>query len=678
MIDNAYEFYEETIKRYKEGKEVDIVKLRDLLLSSDKIYSDGEETPLSDEEYDRLHQIYIELTGIVIRGDMNARAKVRHDYPQLKGTVKKVHYITREEKEKDPGAVEAHKVLYEWYLKTFNQLSHDKNHYLGFWPKYDGCSIILSLNENHEVTKAITRGDEEFGVDKSDLFNNMIIDGVIPKEYEGKIGLKTEAIMRKSLFHKYNKKFAGDKPFVNERTAMTSLLNSQHFTNIHKEFITLRPLLMYYNGGFRSFTAEDEEFGPVYTILQKAGSNKPVSEDAFKKIIGITKDFMDNNLDFACDGIIVRWYDEDAMNKELGRDEANYINNFEIAYKFPKANNYTKVKYIRQDIGIFGNASFTAVVEPIKINDKVIKNASLGPYDRAKGLALAEGDIVNIKYEIVPYLCIDDYCEAQRSGNKPIELITNCPYCGEPLVMDPELSCRNPDCPARIQGKIYNFFSRLNIAGIGESMIEALFSAGLLRSIQDIFKLKKKKDEFCSIDGFGPKTFKSICKQIEKLSSTEDQLLAAIGIKGIGPKTSKKISSIYYIDELMEICISPDGKETLSKKLTPKLTESLYKGVNDNYDLIKFLLAKVDVKKPNRKNSETLGKIAFTGFRNAEFQAYLEKLGFEVGDMRKSTDLLIAEDPNGNSSKLTKAREMNIPIISVPEAYEKFHYLESK
>ena len=128
----------------------------------------------------------------------------------------------------------------------------------------------------------------------------------------------------------------------------------------------------------------------------------------------------------------------------------------------------------------------------------------------------------------------------------------------------------------------------------------------------------------------------------------------------------------------MEICISPHGKETLSKKLTPKLTESLYKGVNDNYDLIKFLLAKVDVKKPNRKNSETLGKIAFTGFRNAEFQAYLEKLGFEVGDLRKSTDLLIAEDPNGNSSKLTKARELNIPIISVPEAYEKFHYLESK
>lgn len=127
----------------------------------------------------------------------------------------------------------------------------------------------------------------------------------------------------------------------------------------------------------------------------------------------------------------------------------------------------------------------------------------------------------------------------------------------------------------------------------------------------------------------------------------------------------------------MEICTSPHGKETLSKKLTPKLSESLYKGVKENYDLIKFLMSKVDVKKPNRK-SETLAKIAFTGFRNAEFQAYLEKLGFEVGDMRKSTNLLIAEDPNGKSTKLAKARELDIPIISVPEAYEKFHYLESK
>lgn len=673
MIENPYELYQDVVERYSNGESIDIVKLRQLLLDSDEIYSKGERTPLSDEEYDRIHQIYMELTGEVIRGDMNARTKVKHDYPELKGTVRKVHYITRKEKLKDPGAVEAHKVLYEWYIKTYDQLDPTKNHYLGFWPKYDGCSLILSLDENHKVVKAITRGDEEYGVDKSHLFTNIVLDGIIPDQFEGPVGLKCECIMPKSLFKEYNENFGDpNKPFANERTAMTSLLNSETFTKLHSKFINLRPLMMSYHHELKSFTMDDGGFGPVLMIPYE---KEPTDEAKFEECIKEMKKFIDSALDFECDGVIVRWYDENAM-RTLGRDYENYVNRFEIAYKFPKANNYTHIIDIRQDIGMLGKVSYTAILEPIKINDKIIKHASLGSYDRAKGLHLAIGDLVNIKYEIVPYLCIDSHCEENRSGKDPIKLITECPYCGHKLELNPELSCVNPDCPSRIQGKINNFCIRMNISGIGQAVIEDLFHAGLVTSIEDLFDLKNKEETFCALDGYGKKTFKALCKQFRKLTATEAQIISAISIPGFGPKKSKQISDIYYISELLQLCKSDYGVRILMERgFTESTSEKFLKGVFDNYDLITFLINHVKIEKADRGKHDTNGVIVFTGFRNPIFKKHLEKLGYQVDDsITKKTTLVIAFDPDARSGKLDKAREKGIPVTSMAEAYVMFKF----
>ena len=53
-------------------------------------------------------------------------------------------------------------------------------------------------------------------------------------------------------------------------------------------------------------------------------------------------------------------------------------------------------------------------------NNKTIKSVSLGSYDRFKELKLAKGDMVNVKYEIIPYLLIDKgmyfYSDVVESG----------------------------------------------------------------------------------------------------------------------------------------------------------------------------------------------------------------------------------------------------------------------
>lgn len=674
--EDMYSYYLDVIKKYKEKSDIDLPKLEEYLKALDKAYGEGKVTELSDEEYDRIHQIYNELSHKVIIGGMSSRTKVKHDYLDLKGTIRKVHYVTPEEKRKDPGAISAHKVLWDWIIDTRDKVRtklHRDIYILGFWPKFDGISIILSFNEDGKLVKAITRGDEELGVDKTGFFANVDFSYMIPDKFKGKkIGIKTECIMPNDLFDEYNNKYAGGK-LVNARTAITSLLNSETFTEIHRKYINLIPLM---------YSVDGKQVPPlpelVKTVTRTAGISYlwpgiTFEKDTLIDIIKTSKKYADN-IGYDCDGIVVRWVEPDVI-EALGRDNDNFVNKFEIAYKFPKKNNYTKLVDIIQDIGLMGKVSFTAEVEPIKINGKIIKHASLGSEDKAKALNLAKGDMVNIKYEIVPYLCIDEYCEENRSGNKPIKIVDKCPYCGKELTRNPELGCYdNPDCPAKVQGKIYTFCTRMGLTDIGESMIETLYHHGILNSIKDLFYLNEKIEEILQIDGFGKKILKNLISQISKLKATESQVLSSVAIKGIGPKTAKNIISIYNINELYNIDINSlmeipgisNNKATIIKK-----------GVNDNKDLLEFILTHVKIVKASKK-SKPDGTVVFTGFRNPKLEKFLlEHFNLEVRDsLTKDVTIVLALDKNAKSSKLEKARKYNIPIYDLHEACEKFGYIE--
>ena len=73
-----------------------------------------------------------------------------------------------------------------------------------------------------------------------------------------------------------------------------------------------------------------------------------------------------------------------------------------------------------------------------------------------------------------------------------------------------------------------------------------------------------------------------------------------------------------------------------------------------------------------RKNSALLLSnyiICFTGIRDKEFAKYLEDNGATVTEtFSKKVNVLIAKDPNGTSSKLTKAKEQNCKVMSLEEA----------
>lgn len=667
-----------------------MINCKYFLLSLDKIYQDGLISPLRDEEYDAILEIYLDHGGDMIRGDMSSGEKAVHVYPNLKGTIKKVHYITIKEKE-EKSKVKSHKCFEEWFDKKIKELedagyfrTHDRVVVLGFYTKFDGLSVVLDIGEDGKVHSVITRGDKELGAGQNKTHLFQFLDwGKDVKILGSKFGLKCEALVRKSDFEEYNKKF-GNGTLVDERSAASSILNSDTPSAEQLSYLTLMPLMIHYRN--KDIPLPDYEFDNLYPkslfgdwlmqvfpfMWRGVQIDDYMLANVSSAIRQIYSAIKSDEFDYPCDGIVIRFVDPE-IQRILGRDEVECINNFEIAYKFPPEEAKTKLIDIEQEIGLLGKVSFTAKVEPVKLANKKIKSIALGSYDRFKELNLAKGDEVIVRYNIIPYLVIDDTCK--KSGNKPIQVITKCPYCGSELEFDPELKCTNLNCKARAIGRIYNYIEKMNIDGFGEETITTLYNHGIIKDIPDLYKLKDREYEITSIDRFGKKTFKNMIKGLEAVKEVSpDLFLGSIGIPGIGRKTFKKILKHIDFDELWHMDENSDcSKLTKIEGIKEKTAQTILLGLTDFYEVIKELLKYIKVKEESKKDYDLF--VCFSKVRNKEFEKFLEKQGVKTVDtVNKNTNFLIVGE--GNSSKMDKARKLGIPILKIGDAYVKFGYSE--
>jgi DNA ligase (NAD+) len=156
--------------------------------------------------------------------------------------------------------------------------------------------------------------------------------------------------------------------------------------------------------------------------------------------------------------------------------------------------------------------------------------------------------------------------------------------------------------------------------------------------------------------------------------------------RGIGSKKFKLITDAY--PNIIDI-VNKNGnvKEIINNingfddKTTAKIV--------DNFKLFIKWLNKLIKLKPNvlSKNTEKgegeskKGKgayskyanktIVFTGFRDKEVEILLDKIGSKVTtSVSKNTDILIAADTTEKSSKIVKANELNVKVISKDEFYK--------
>ena len=680
----AIRYYNEVMARGTD----DLEELKYFLLCLDRLYQEGFESPLRDEEYDDIHEYYIDRGGDVIRGDMSSSDKAVHVYPDLKGTIRKVHFVTEEDRLRN-SKVKSQKSLETWLKSVISTLKDagvlGDTLDLGFYTKFDGLSVVLEI-EDGVVKSAITRGDKDTGEgqDKTRLFENVDFKKICDALHTSKIGLKCEALVSTSLFPEYNKRFGASK-LIDERTAATSILNNEYPSEEQLSYLTLMPLMVEYNGREcplppnSKYCTEDEHtaFEWLDTKFPFSGFELDV-HNSLRRELAVIKELIDHMhigitkyIDYPADGIVVRVLNEE-YQKILGRNVDDCVNNWERAYKFPPAKAKTVLTGIAQEIGLLGKVSFTAKVEPVKLKGKTIKSISIGSLDRMQSLGLAVGDEVIVQYDIIPYLTVDETCS--KSGEEPIPVIRVCPMCGEELKFVPELSCVNNNCPSRIVGKVYNFCSKLGMDGIGPATVETLYWKGQLKCISDLYRLDKAI--LMDICQFGPVESKNILKSINKVKEVDDYVfLGSLGIPSVSRKTFEKVLSKIDFKDLITMPNDRKSIKTLTtvKGIKSKTARRILTGLEDMKGEIEILLSHLKLRKA-RKYTDT---VCFTKIRDRDFEKYLNSIGVGVTeDITRNTTVLIAGGTG--SGKYNKAVKWKVPIMTIDDAYKKFGYTSGK
>ena len=196
-------------------------------------------------------------------------------------------------------------------------------------------------------------------------------------------------------------------------------------------------------------------------------------------------------------------------------------------------------------------------------------------------------------------------------------------------------------------------------------------------SILRLYKLTQ--DELLNIEGFKEKTTENIYNAIHSKKEIYDyQLFGSLLFKNLGIRTSRDIFSKYtYEDINKENLLEVDGVSDI-------LADNFMEGVEVNNEIINTFMndnpyIKVSSYKQLLSESATdkdIPKVVvFTGFRDKELQSEIEKLGSKVtSSVSKNTNVVVTKDINGSSSKLKKARELNIEIMT-PEDFKNKYIL---
>lgn len=658
-INNLVNYYINYDKEYN-PEDVMIIELIIRILQN--IYNNsGVLPPINDETYDTLYEIYNEISnGDIVGGDADSlREKDFHKYPDLRGTLDKVHFLTNKEKGKDK------RKSVEDFIKTSeNRLGRsltDAEMEVALYPKFDGVSAIFECAPDGRVIKALTRGNvkNNEAVPITKLFKLLKFEPY-PEWSNVEFGVKCEIIVTYKNFNKLCKKYGS---FKSCRSAASSIINSQDVEFDYLKYITVVPLRM------QNYETKEVIVHPdaskVYPVIYTLINN----ENHMINGINTIKAYMKDVMDIPIDGVVIQFKNKN-LQKALGRDDA--INKYEVAYKFTPESVKTKLIDVTFSIGLLGALTPVAKIEPVKMEGNTISNVSLGSIDRFESLHLSKGDEVLIKYDIIPYLYIDDTCK--RSNNEIIPTITHCPYCGERLINDPILRCVNNNCPSRVIGKIVNYLDKMDIRGISIGIVSTLFELGYLKSIQDLYKLKHNKRDIAKIEGFGTKSVENILKGIDSRRTIYDyNLLGSIGIPDIGPKIFKKILSIYYIDDIVRIAMNHDVSElTKIPGIQEKSANKIIVGILMNIELIEFLKKELLIKHDTK---EYIMHVVFTKVRDKKFEDYLEEKNIEVCDSYgKKVDIVICDDENSSSGKIDKAKKDGKKVMPIKEAYKYFKY----
>ena len=544
--------------------------------------------------------------------------------------------------------------------------------------KFDGASINLTY-ENNQFVKAVTRGD---GFQGDDVTANIKTIRSIPLslklDFVRDFEMRGEIILPLDGFKRMNKQRLedGEEEYKNPRNTASGSLKLQDSAEVAK-----RPLdcLLY------QVVTSERKYKTHFESLEnarKVGFKVPKTitlANSIEQVFDFVNewDSKRHELPYETDGVVIK------VNNLQQQEELGYTAKsprWAIAYKYKAAQVSTVLHEITYQVGRTGAITPVANLEPVELAGTIVKRASLHNADQIEKLNIRIGDTVYVEKggEIIPKIIAVDFIK-RPDKSKPTIYATHCPECNTELIRtegDAKHYCPNEfGCAPQITGRIQHYISRkaMDIDGLGGETVDLLRKEGLIQNYADLYNLKI--EQIIPLERMAEKSAENVIVGIEKSKEIPfEKVLFALGIRFVGETVSKKLAKHFKsIDALMtatfEALINVD-------EIGDRIAQSIIDFSSDmrNIQLINRLKAagiQLEVSLENLENQTELlkGEVfvvsgVFYQLTRNELKKTIEDNGGKVSSsISKKTSFIVAGD-NMGPSKLTKAQDLGIEIIS--------------
>ena len=546
--------------------------------------------------------------------------------------------------------------------------------------KMDGLAMSLHY-ENGIFKQAVTRGDGLVGEDVT--MNVKTIQNIPlklnldnPPEH---LEVRGEVIIFKQDFEKLNQMQVklGEKPFANPRNLAAGTIRQ-----LDPRIAASRPLRFM---AYDLVTPDLPTHQKTYDFLRQIGFQTSGQDHVYTHLNEVFAEIqrlgqVRGNFLFNTDGMVIKINDR-KIYSELGI--VGKTPRAAVAFKYPAEESTSKVRDIVISIGRTGAATPVAILDPVEIAGSTVRHATLHNSDEIEKLDIRIGDTVIVYKagDIIPKIK-EVLLTLRPEGTEPFD------YEKALKNQYPELEFERPEGEVvyRVKGQDSDFILRrnleyfaskqaLNIEGLGEKNVNLLVDAGLLKSLVDLYRLRKS--DLIKLERFGELSATKLLNAIEGTKQAPlAKFITALGIRHVGAQTAVALADTFQSLEALrdateeELLKIPDIGLTVSESILAYFADE------DNLkQLDDFASLGVHPVYVNHDNAPLKGQSyvvtgTLTDLGREEAEDLLREKGATVtSSVTKNTTALIAGAKPG-ASKVTKAEKLGIKVISEAEFRE--------
>jgi DNA ligase (NAD+) len=581
----------------------------------------------------------------------------------------------------------SHEELAAWHKRVSNLLGR-RQFDLVCEPKIDGLAVALTYVGGLLATGA-TRGDGYRGEDiTQNLRTIRSIPLSVPREAPPRFEVRGEVYLPKAGFKKLNEERAKEELplFANPRNAAAGSVRQ-----LDSSITARRPLdIFIYGLGWAEGKAIPDTHWEIMQYLKSLGF-KINPNIALRRSLDEAEKYHQSWVEsrekfpYEADGIVVK-VNSIALQQELGT--VAHEPRWAIAYKFPAIQGTTRLIDIGINVGRTGSLNPYAILEPLRVGGVVISSAALHNEEdiHRKDIRIGDWVVVQRAGDVIPEI-VKPIISRRTGKEKIFSMPSRCPVCGSEVIKPEDEAmhrCTNTACPSQALEKIKHFVSRgaMDIDGVGEKLCQALFEAGLVKDVADLYDLTK--EQLLGLERMADKSASNVLNSIEESKNRPlARVIFALGILHVGEQYAELLAEQFHsIDQLAKA-----NQEELSAlpSIGPKIAQSIvaFFRQEGNIQIIeKLKKAKVKLKREKVKKvgeglvpSLPLAGLEFvlTGklesLSRSEAEAKIKALGGKAGsDVTKKTSyVVVGADPG---SKRDKAEKLGIKTLSEAEFLE--------